>query len=67
MLFKEEHPSKAPRPIDSNPSGSWHEFNAVHSPNAEDPISLTFLGIIIVFRLLQLSNVLLVDYQYYTL
>ena len=35
--------------------------------NAESPMAVTLGGMVIEVRLLQLKNVLLVDYQYHTL
>lgn len=43
------------------------DFKLVHSMKQLSPIEVTEGGIVMEVKLLQLLNLLLVDYQYYTL
>lgn len=67
MQLSELQPAKALSTMVVTLLGIFMLVRVLHSLKALSPIFLTLLGIFMLVRALQPSNVLLVDYQYYTL
>ena len=67
MLVKERHPKNAQSPILVTPSRMAMLVKEPHPKNAQSPILVTPSGMAMLVKEVQKQNVLLVDYQYYTL
>ncbi len=66
-IFRLSQPQNAPPPIVVTEFGISTLVKLLHLANADSPIVVTEFGISTLVKLMQLLNLLLVDYQCYTL